>query len=255
MLWETPSPLQRHAQPVLFDWRLPALPALHDSLLTMLPLAKDGLLEDMESDTPVLFYNLELGDHLLRLFLSSACAPMLLPRLLSAQPSLQHHRHPPALVPLYTLLVAPWLPALLRPSDAALGRVTALWDSAQADPQVPVHVVLVQLRQGGHTHSYKLLNETGEAVLFSCALAMPQHLDVPCDRLAYFIAADKQKGRNRAVALLSRQNCSKVLHSEGPIVRSGDDLNREKDEGGYSPVQIDDEGLPRTMEGTRGCRG
>jgi hypothetical protein len=138
---------------------------------------------------------------------------------------------------------------LLRPSDVALAKVTALWNSANPDAQVPLQVVLVQLRQGGHTHSYKLLNESGEATLLSCALAMPQDLDVPCHQLAYFIAADKQKGRGRAAEWLSRQNCSRVLHSHGPIVRSGDDLNREKDEGGYSPVQIDDEGRPRTVEG------
>ncbi len=197
----------------------------------------------------MLFYNLELGDFLLRLFLQSSCAPVLLPRLRNLEPLLPHPRHPPDLVPLYPLLVAPWLPVLLRPSDVALAKVTALWNSANPDAQVPLQVVLVQLRQGGHTHSYKLLNESGEATLLSCALAMPQDLDVPCHQLAYFIAADKQKGRGRAAEWLSRQNCSRVLHSHGPIVRSGDDLNREKDEGGYSPVQIDDEGRPRTVEG------
>jgi hypothetical protein len=247
--WDSPSAIQRHAQPVLFDWRLPALPALRDSLPHMLPLSKEGLMEDMESDEPLLYYNLELGDYLLRLFLHSACSPVLLPRITSLVPLLQHSRHPPARIPAYPLLLAPWLPVLIRPSDAALGRVTALWRTANTDPQVPVRVVLVQLRQGGHTHSYKLLNETGEAALFSCALAMSQFLDVPCDRLAYFIAADKQKGRSRTAARLSQQNCSRVLHFGGPIVRSGDDLNKETDEGGFSPVQVDDEGQPRTMEG------
>lgn len=109
--------------------------------------------------------------------------------------------------------------------------------------------MLVQLRNGGHTHSYKLLNETGEAVLFDCALSMPRILNAPCGQLAYFIAADKQAARSRASQRLSQQACSRVLHFDGPIVRSGDDLNREADEGGYSSVQVDDEGKPRTEEG------
>jgi hypothetical protein len=112
-----------------------------------------------------------------------------------------------------------------------------------------VDVVVVQVRQGGHTHSYNLLDKSGEAILFDCALNITRILNLPCHRLAYFIAADKQAARRHAVARLSEQNCSSVLKFDGPIVRSGDDLNKETDEGGFSPVQVDDEGRPRTMEG------
>ena len=60
---------------------------------------------------------------------------------------------------------------------------------------------------------------------------MTQDDNAPCGSFAFFIAADKQAARARAAARLSEQNCSRVLHFEGPIVRSGDDLNRETDEG------------------------
>jgi hypothetical protein len=60
---------------------------------------------------------------------------------------------------------------------------------------------------------------------------MTQRDHAPCASFAYFIAADKQAARARAAARLSEHNCSRVLHFEGPIVRSGDDLNRETDEG------------------------
>ena len=247
--WDSPSHILRHAQPVLFDWRVSALAdPLSESLQRMTTVTKESLIEDLESDKPVLHYSLELGDHLLKLFSNSLCAPVIY-RLVSDITVRLHHASQPSLIPALPVLIAPWLPALLRPSDAALASVSRIWRAADSNSQDPVHVVLLQLRQGGHTHSYKLLNETGEAVLFSCALDMARLLDVPCQRLAYFVAADKQIGRQRAAARLSQQHCSKVLHSEGPIVRSGDDLNREADEGGYSPVQVDDEGLPRTMQG------
>jgi hypothetical protein len=144
--------------------------------------------------------------------------------------------------------VAPWLPALLRPSDDVLRKISGIWDRANNNSKDLVSVVLVQLRLGGHTHSYNLLNETGEAKLYACALDLPLVYG-GCHRVAFFIAADKQSARARAAERLSVQNCSSVLHFEGPIVRSGDDLNRETDEGGFSPVQIDDVGKPRTIEG------
>jgi hypothetical protein len=100
-----------------------------------------------------------------------------------------------------------------------------------------VSVVLVQLRLGGHTHSYNLLNDSGEAMLYACALDVPRMHD-DCSRFAFFVAADKQAARARAIESLSVQNCSSVLHFDGPIVRSGDDLNREQDEGGFSPTQV-----------------
>ncbi len=87
------------------------------------------------------------------------------------------------------ILVAPWLPILLRPSAAALLKLSNMWSNINSSQHVDL--VLVQLRQGGHTHSYNLLNSTGEDMLYKCAFEVPSHLNAPCTRVAYFIAADK----------------------------------------------------------------
>ena len=161
---------------------------------------KEELLGQLESDQEVIFYNLELGDYLLRVLSSSTCAPsiyrhfqvkwyngfiLLLLLLLLLKPSHQNvlgARPAP-------ILVAPWLPILIRPSAAALLKVSHIWSNVHSAQHVDV--VLVQLREGGHTHSYNLLNRTGEEMLYKCALDVPLHLNSPCNRVAYFIAADK----------------------------------------------------------------
>jgi hypothetical protein len=77
--WSSPSPISRHAQPVSFDWRLSSVSSAHGDILRQSQATtRETLLDDLESsDITVLYYNLELGDYLLRVLQQSTCSPII----------------------------------------------------------------------------------------------------------------------------------------------------------------------------------
>ena len=78
LVWDSPSPISRHAQPVLFDWRISAVMHAHPDVLNQSQImTKEDMFETSESDQPVLHYTLELGDYLLTMLQLSTCAPII----------------------------------------------------------------------------------------------------------------------------------------------------------------------------------
>ena len=106
LVWHSPSPISRHAQPVLFDWRMSAVTLAHPDVMNQsYVITKEDLIESLESEHAVLHYTLELGDYLLAKLQQSTCAPIV-NRYFEVQLTLlipaPAHAHNPSLAPLRT---------------------------------------------------------------------------------------------------------------------------------------------------------